>query len=546
MRQILKSSGAMAAATLLSRVLGLVREQVYAWFMGDGAVASAFKFAYQVPNLLRRLLGEGALTAAFVPIFKAKERQEGEQAMWEAANATMSALIAATALLVGVVCVGVSLVLAVAQVTYQVDGSAVFPPWPIPILTPETRLMLRLLRLMFPYLTLVCLAALCMGMLNARGYFFLPALGATLLNVVMIGTVLLVAPHWGRGLEHQVFALGVGVLVAGVAQVAFQLPVLRKQGWRFRWINPRGHPVVREVIVRMIPGTLGVAAYQINVLVIQSVAFAVDRTIVASFDYAVRLMEFPQGIIGISLATFLLPTLSGLAADKRYDDYRRTLREGLGLMVFLNLLAAVLLVTLAQPIVRLLFERGAFTPDSTRRAAAALAFLAPGLVAFSGVNIVARAFYALEDTKTPMRVSVFCLGINVLISLLLVGPMRQAGLALANSLTSYLQLWLLVRALRLKLKGLAFGPLRGTLAALGAAAVLAAVVAWLAVDAWDRTVGHGALPAQIGHVFVPALLASAVYGALALLLRVPEAQESVEMARSLLHRFRGGTSGLEG
>lgn len=540
MRQILKSSGAMAAATLMSRVLGLVREQVYAWFMGDGAVASAFKFAYQVPNLFRRLLGEGALTAAFVPIFKAKEREEGEQAMWEAANATMSAVVAATALLVGVVCLGISVVLAVSQVTYQVDGAPVFPPWPIPILTPDTRLMLRLLRLMFPYLTLVCLAALCMGMLNARGYFFLPALGATLLNVVMIGTVLLVAPHWGEGLEHQIFALGMGVLVAGVAQVAFQLPVLRKQGWRFRWINPRRHPVVREVVTRMIPGTLGVAAYQINVLVIQSVAFAVDRTIVASFDYAVRLMEFPQGVIGISLATFLLPTLSGLAADKRYDDYRRTLREGLGLMVFLNLLAAVLLATLAQPIVRLLFERGAFTPDSTRRAALALAFLAPGLVAFSGVNIVARAFYALGDTKTPMRVSVFCLGINILISLLLVGPMRQAGLALANSLTSYLNLWLLLRALRLKLKRLDFGPLRATLASVGAAAAVAGIAAWGAASAWDRFVGHAGLPAQIGHVFGPAVAAAGVYGALTVFLRVPEAKECVQMARSLLNRLRGG------
>lgn len=539
---MLKSSGAMALATLMSRVLGLVREQVYAWFMGDGAVASAFKFAYQVPNLFRRLLGEGALTAAFIPIFKTRERAEGEKAMWEAANATLSALVIATLAVVGLVTVGVSVVLALSEVNYTIDGTAVFPPWPIPILNEDTRLMLRLLRLMFPYLTLVCLAALCMGMLNARGIFFLPALGATLLNVVMISTVLFVAPHWGGELRQQVFVLGLGILVAGVAQFTFQLPALFKQGWRFQWVNPRGNPVVREVIVKMIPGTIGVAAFQINVLLIQAVAFSVDRTIVASFDYAVRLMEFPQGVFGISLATFLLPTLAGIAADKDYDGFRRTLREGLGLLFFLNLVSSVLLVVLATPIVRLLFERGVFTPDSTQRTALALACLAPGLVAFSTVNVVARAFFALGDTRTPMRVSVFCLAVNLLISLLLVGPLRQAGLGVANSLTSFLNVWLLLRALRKKLKHLDFEPLRPSLLALAGAAVVAGFVAWFAAALWESALGYSTLALKVGHLLVPAMLAGGAYWLLALWLRVSEAKEIAKLAQSLLFR-RGGPPG---
>lgn len=541
MSQMLKSSGAMALATLMSRVLGLVREQVYAWFMGDGAVASAFKFAYQVPNLFRRLLGEGALTAAFIPIFKAKERTDGEKAMWEAANATMSALVVATLAIVGLVTIGVSVALALSQVTYTVDGNAVFPPWPIPILREDTRLMLQLLRLMFPYLTLVCLAALCMGMLNARGIFFLPALGATLLNVVMISTVLLVAPHWGEQLRHQIFALGVGILVAGVAQFTFQLPALQRQGWRFRWVNPRGNPVVREVMLKMIPGTIGVAAFQLNVLLIQSLAFYLDRTIVASFDYAVRLMEFPQGVVGISLATFLLPTLAGIAADKDYDGFRKTLREGLGLLVFLNLIASVLLIVLATPIVRLLFERGAFTPDSTQRAALALACLAPGLVAFSTVNVLARAFFALGDTRTPMRVSVFCLAVNLMISLLLIGPLRQAGLGVANSVTSFLNVWLLLRALRKKLGRLDLEPMRPGLLALAGSAVIAGSLAWLGAELWRNVLGHSNLLLKLGHLFVPAILAGGVYWLLALWLRVPEAKEVTKLARSLLTR-RGGPS----
>jgi putative peptidoglycan lipid II flippase len=525
----------------MSRVLGLVREQVYAWFMGDGAVASAFKFAYQIPNLFRRLLGEGALTAAFIPIFKARERSEGEKAMWEAANATMSALIMATLAIVGLVTIGVSAVLALSQVSYTIDGTAVFPPWPIPILNEDTRLMLRLLRVMFPYLTLVCLAALCMGMLNARGVFFLPALGATLLNVVMISTVLFVAPHWGEQANQQIFALGVGILVAGVAQFTFQLPALRKQGWRFHWVNPRGHPVVREVVAKMIPGAIGVAAFQINVLLVQAVAFSVDRTIVASFDYAVRLMEFPQGVFGISLATFLLPTLAGIAADKDYDGFRKTLREGLGLLVFLNLISSVLLVVLATPIVRLLFERGVFTPDSTQRTALALACLAPGLVAFSAVNVVARAFFALGDTRTPMRVSVFCLAVNLLISLLLVGPLRQAGLGVANSVTSCLNLWLLLHAMRKKLKRLDFEPLRPGLIALCGAAVVAGLVAWFGAGAWESSLGYATLPLKLGHLLVPAILAGGVYWLLALWLKVPEAKEVAKLVRTLLLR-KGGSS----
>lgn len=520
-------------ATLFSRVLGMVRELVYAAFMGDGPVASAFKLAFQIPNLFRRLLGEGALTAAFVPIFKEKERTEGEKAMWQAANATMSAVIVATLVIAGLAMGGISLLLTVSNVTYTRVGEAVFPPWPVPILAPETRLMFELLRLMFPYLIFVCLAALCIGMLNARGFFFLPALGATLLNVVMIATVLFVAPHWGETLERQIFALGIGVLAAGLAQFAFQLPVLFRQGWRYAWISPWRDPTVRQVVRKMIPGTIGVAAFQINILIIQAVAFYVDRTIVASFDYGVRLMELPQGVVGISLATYLLPTLAGLAADKRYEDFRSTLREGMSLLLFLNLLAAVLLLTLAEPMVRLLFERGAFTPDSTARVALAVACLAPGLTAFSLANVLARAFYALGDTKTPMMISIFCLGLNVLVALLLVGPLRQAGLGVAASVSSMVNVWLLARGLRKKLKRLDLSGLKPTLWALAGATVVAGAVAWWLAEVWQQALGQGNLWLKLGAVFVPATAATLVYWGLCLWLGVKEAREVAALLRRL-------------
>src|ERR1700687_2743694 len=193
----------------------------------------------------------------------------------------------------------------------------------------ETRLMLELLRLMFPYMLLACLAAVLIGMANARGHFFVPALGAALLNVVMIASVLLLAPLMGHTLEDQVRALAIGVLLAGLAQAFFQLPSLQREGYHYEWVSPWGDPTVREVVRKMLPGSIGVAAFQINVLLTQSFSFWFDPTIVATFNYSGGLMELPQGMFGISLATFLLPTLTGLASTKKFDEFRQTLSQGL-------------------------------------------------------------------------------------------------------------------------------------------------------------------------------------------------------------------------
>ncbi|PYI88124.1 MAG: murein biosynthesis integral membrane protein MurJ, partial [Verrucomicrobia bacterium] len=266
MSQMLKSSGAMAAATLTSRVLGMVREMVYASFMGDKAVASAFKLAFMIPNLFRRLLGEGALTAAFIPIFKEKEKTADEMEMWRAANAVISGLIVAASAIIGAALLGISLVLAFGRV----QG--------------DTRLMLELLRVMFPYMLLVCLSAVFLGILNARGHFFVPALSAAILNAVMIASVLWLTPYFGTKLDTQIFALAVGVLVAGFAQMTYQLPALRREGFHYRWEPPWHDETVKRVVRQMVPGAIGVAAFQINVLLTQSLAFWLDKSIVASFD----------------------------------------------------------------------------------------------------------------------------------------------------------------------------------------------------------------------------------------------------------------------
>jgi putative peptidoglycan lipid II flippase len=519
MSQMLKSSGALGIATLTSRCLGMVREIAYARFMGDGWVAGAFMLAFTIPNLFRRLLGEGALTAACIPIFKEKEKTEGDAAVWQAANAVISGMFLAATAIILLVVAGVTIALWVR-------------PW-----LPDTLLMLKLLRIMFPYMLLVCLTAIFMGLLNTRGRFFVPAMGATMLNVVMIASVFWLAPRLGRDLESQIFGLAIGVLIAGVVQAAFQWPSLRHAGYRFYWVNPVPDPTVKRVLHQMIPGTIGVAAFQINVLLTQVLAFWVDPGIVASFNYAVRLMELPQGVFGISLAVYLLPTLTGLAAEKDMPGYRATLRQGIGYLFFVNLLASILLIVLAEPIVRLLFERGKFGPDATHRAALALGCLAPGLVAFSLVNILARAFYALGDTRTPMKVSVVCLGINLVFSALLVVPLAQAGLGMANTVSATLNVTLLQFALKRKIGRLDWEPLVAECWRVLALVVPAGLAAWGLSWYGETHWGHSTFLARLLQVFVPATVAAVIFGVGCLALRV----EAMRDVRNLVgRRFRRG------
>jgi putative peptidoglycan lipid II flippase len=503
MSQMLKSSGAMAIATMASRVLGLVREMVYAAFLATSWIADAFFLAFVIPNLFRRLLGEGALTAAFIPVFKEKEKLAGEAEMWRSANAIISGLVASAAGIVVLMILGISVALLIG------------------INDAKTALMLQLLRVMSPYLLLVCLAAILMGMLNARGHFFVPALGAALLNLVMIASVFWLAPRMGSTLDRQIFGLAIGVVIAGIAQAFFQMPLLNKEGFRYEWISPWSNETVRHVVKQMVPGIIGVAAFQINVVITYGFSFWVAPGIVASFNYAVRLIELPQGVFGVSLATYLLPTLSGLAAEKNYPQFRSTVGQGLGYLTFINLLASVLLLVLAEPLVRLLFERGKFDAYATARAAIAVAWLAPGLIAFSAVNILARAFYALGDLKTPMKISVFCLAVNTVIAIALVWRFEEAGLGAANTVTSCINVALLLFALRKKLAKLEFTETVRQLPGLLGAAAIAAGASWLLVRWWTSRLGHETLLLKIGEVFVPMLGAGILYFLVCFWLKVP-------------------------
>jgi putative peptidoglycan lipid II flippase len=360
----------------------------------------------------------------------------------------------------------------------------------------------------------------------------------------MIGSVLLLAPRLGPKLEQQIFGLAIGVLFAGLAQALFQLPSLSREGYRYHWVSPWQDPTVREVVRKMLPGSIGVAAFQINVLMTQIFSFWFDPSIVSAFNYSVRLMELPQGMFGISLATYLLPTLAGLAAEKKYPEFRETLSQGLSYLAFGNLLAAAIAASLSVPIVRLIFEHGKFGPDATARAALALACLAPGLLMFSMNNILARAFYALNDIKTPMKISIFCLGVNLVFAVLLLkvfsgtGVKGEAGLAIANTLSSVVNVALLVYALRRKLARVGLRSFANTLLVLVPDALLTGVVAaglgWL----WESRLGHAGLALKVGAVFGPGVAACALYCIVALRFKVPAARDTFDLLTRKLLRAR--------
>ena len=520
MADLLKSSGAMAGATLASRVLGMVREICYARFMGDGLVAGAFVLAFMIPNLFRRLLGEGALMAAFIPVFKEQEKTEGEAAMWRTANALMSGLVVVLAVVVGVGLLGITAALEWGE-------------WSV-----KTTLMLELLRWVFPYVFLICLAAVAMGVLNSRGHFFLPALGALILNVVMIAAVLWLAPRYGTELKDQVFALAVGVLVAGVAQLLYQLPALWREGFRPEWVSPWADDSVRKILSRLGPGVIGVAAFQINVLATYCIGFFVGGHVVASYGYAVRLLELPQGLFAVSMATFLLPTLAGLAAEKKYGDFRTRIDEAARHLLFLNLPAAVLLFVMAEPIVQLLFQYGAFDEAATQRTAWALRCLAPALPGYSLVLILVRAFYALGEVRTPVKISIACLVLNLVLALAMVfqfkDGLQQGAFGIANTISSTLNAVLLWRALRRReeLAPIALPGLRKQLPMMMGLAWMAGLVAWGVGLGYSDGVGKNAeVSARLLTVFGPLFSAGIFYWAMSGL-------AGVDSAKAILGIFR--------
>jgi putative peptidoglycan lipid II flippase len=431
---LVRAVGAIGVATLASRVLGFVRDVVIARAFGAGPMTDAFFVAFRIPNLLRRLLAEGALSMAFIPVFTeflaVRSRHEFNRMLRSVIGALLVALCAVTLL---------GILLAPWIVRVMAPGFAADPA--------QARLAIRLTRLMFPYLIFVGLAALVMGVLNAQHRFFTAALAPAVANVGMIGSVLLLAPRT----EVPILSLAVGVLVGGLGQLLIQIPELRRSGVPLFPSIELAHPAVRRIASLLGPSVFGLAAVQFSVFVNTFLASLLRQGSISFLYYADRVMEFPLGLFGIAVATAALPLMAEQAARRDITGLNETLNFALRLSCFVAVPAAVGLILLRVPITRVLFERGRFVPPDTEATAWALGLYAVGLPAFAGTRIAAQAFYALGDSRTPAKIAMWAVALNVVFALALMGPLEHGGLALASSCASTGNLvgllWLLRRRL---------------------------------------------------------------------------------------------------
>jgi putative peptidoglycan lipid II flippase len=473
--KLARSAGIIGAATLASRVLGLVRDQIFAYFFGAGHQMDAYNVAWRVPNLFRDLFAEGAMSAAFVPAFTRRLASGDRQNAWRLGNTVINALVVVTLVLV----------LLGATITRPLVTNFAGEYASVP---GKVDLAVALARLMFPFLVLVAVAAVCMGMLNSLRRFFVPALSPAMFNVAAIVVIPLLVPAFRARGVAPIFAAAVATLVGGVAQVLIQWPSLRREGFRYRPVLSLRDPGLREILILMGPGTLGLAATQVNILVNMLLATSQGAGAISWLGYAFRLAYMPIGLFGVSVATAALPSLSQHAVRNDLAGMRGTLSNALRLMLILNIPATVGLVALAGPIVSLLFQRGSFTPADTEATAAALAFYAPGLVGYSAVMVAVPSFYAIRESRVPVIVSVATMALNVVVNLVMVRVMGYRGLALGTAVSALFNAGMLLWLLRRRFGGLDGARIAVTLgkvtvasAAMGAAAwsIEAALSAWL-------------------------------------------------------------------
>ncbi len=429
-RNLLKSALTVGANTGFSRVLGLVRDVVIAWAFGASRDTDAFFVAFRLPNFLRRLFAEGAFSQAFVPILgeykRKRSHEEVRQLVAHVAGTLGAVLLVVTA--IGILAAPVLVM--------------IFAPG---FLANEEKytLTVQMVRITVPYILFVSLTAFAAGVLNTYGRFGVPAFTPVLLNLALIGAALWLAPM----MDEPVMALAWGVLIAGLAQLAFQLPFLKRLGVLAMPRFSRAHEGVRRIVRLMIPAAFGASVAQINLLVDTLIASFLVTGSVSWLYYSDRMVEFPLGVFAIAMATVILPSLSQHHADEAGDAFSDTLDWALRWVVVVATPSALGLALLADPILTTLFQYGEFTPHDVHMASLSLTAYAIGLIGFMLVKVLAPGYFARQDTRTPVRAGIIALVANLLLNLALVVPLKHAGLALATSLAAFINAGLLYRGL---------------------------------------------------------------------------------------------------
>ncbi len=522
-KSFLKSAKTVSLCTLLSRVLGLARDIVCASFFGTSLAWDAFVIAFKIPNLFRRLFGEGALSAAFIPVFTEYLETKGKKDAWELVNVIGTLLF---------IILGGIIVLA--EVSFSIIPT-VFS------LNQKWELVLNLLMVTFPYVLFICMVAFAMAILNSLKHFLMPALAPVALNICWITGVFLLTPMFGDTLDKKIFAIAIAILIGGVIQLAIQLPILKNKGIIYKPSLNFSHPGIKRIFALMLPIIFGLAAVQINVLMDSFIAIAFARPPGGAEDFFIagmaipypletgaasvlyygdRLVQFPLGVFGIAMATAVFPFFSTHAARKDWTNFTETFNQAIRVVLFIGIPASVGLILLRTPLVELFYERNAFTVESTYRTATVIFFYALGVWAYSASHVIIRAFYSMQDTLTPVKVGAGMVGLNLILNLTLIWFLREGGLALATAISATVQVIILFAILQRKLNITGVRHIfTSTLKTLIAAFVMC-VTCWITLKMLP--IGNGELMTKFIRLFVPLVVALITFFTASFLLKSEE------------------------
>lgn len=535
---VAKSAGIVSIAVMFSRVLGLVREQVFAFYFGAGFLYDAYQAAFTIPNVLRDLFAEGALSAAFVKVFTDYQIKKGEQEAWRLASMVLNALA---------VVLSVFVLLGVLLTPYLVSIVASgFSP-------EKAALTVTMTQIMFPFILLVALAAVAMGVLNTKGVFGVPASASTVFNIVSIIFGLgfaywLAGGTWqgssdksmipSEGAQWAIIGMSIGTLIGGGAQFLMQVPSLRKVGFRFSPVLSFADEGVRRIMKLMAPAIIGTSAVQINVLVNLAVVSSIDGGR-SWLSYAFRLMQFPIGVFGVAVGTASIPVLSRMASEGRLKDFRDTLSSSISLVFLMTVPSACGLIVLGEPIIRLIYERGRFHEADTAMTAYALAGYSIGLTGYAAIKVLSPAFYALDDAKTPMIIALGSIVVNAAASFLFrewlaAYGVGHVGVALATSSVALVNFFALALMMRRRISRLNGRVIASAFLRIGLASAIMSVVCWFSFKLLHaRFEGHGFLAKAI-ECFVPIGLGGLTFVIAAKILKIEEVEKIYNAIRRKL------------
>ncbi len=517
-----KAAGVVTVAVLCSRVLGLIRDLVTAALFGGGGLMDAFTVAFRLPNLLRDLFAEGALSTAFVTTFSKTVARGGEEAAWRLANKVATL----TAMALALICI--------AGIVFSPQLVAGFAPYFSP---RKAALTVTLTRIMFPFILLVSLAALVMGMLNARNVFGVPAIASSFFNIGSItGGVLLgywLDPHFG---VRALVGLAIGTLLGGAMQFGVQLPRLMQLGYRFRPDFHWRDPGINAILALMGPSVIAASTTQVNVLINSVFASGLGNGPIFWLSIAFRLVQLPLGLFGVALGTVTLPLLSRLVVAGNLRAFRAELSRGMRLAFLLTLPATVGLMMLAGPIISVLYQHGRFTAPEAAQAAGALRFYAVGLCGYAALKVLVNAFYALDRRKTPMMVSFVAVGLNLLFNWLFTFHLGWGvrGLAFSTGCVATCNFLVLYALMRRQLTRLETRRMFVMLLKVGAACVALAVVCWASVHGWLGQWQHERFLLKSAELLLTVIAGGLAFVGAGLALRIEELRELVAIVQRRL------------